>query len=68
LQTAIAALLDKEPIASFSVGKRIDGHAQSMPPRLRGGRLSLRSSDSRVGRIRNSIRAGVESAEPGAPG
>src|SRR5260370_35312091 len=30
LQTAVAAFLDKEPIASFGVGKRIDGHAQSI--------------------------------------
>jgi hypothetical protein len=39
-----------------------------MPPHSWGGRLSLRSSDSRVGRNRDLNRAGVESAEPGAPG
>ncbi len=68
LQTAIAAFLDQEPVARFGVGKRIDGHAQSMPPHSWGGRLSLRSSDSRVGRNRDLNRAGVESAEPGSPG
>ena len=46
LQTAVAAFLDKDPIASFGVGKRIDSHRESMPPQPWGGYLPrLRRGD-----------------------
>jgi hypothetical protein len=33
-QAAIAPLVDEQLVSRFGIGKRIDGHPQSMPPHL----------------------------------
>jgi hypothetical protein len=43
LKAAVPALVDKQPIASLGIGKRIDSHVESIarrPARVQGPRLS----------------------------